>query len=899
MESDTSGTSRRLASTLAIVLVMMSVATLIVAGSFGIIFLFQSQQDAIAGKQRVVAHQAANAVAGFIQQKFSVLEAAVRLTRTGEERQRALQVLLGMQPAFRQLLLLDEKKQQLFRVSRMSQTESRRIEEHLGNDLFSEVKQGNRYIGSVYVDQVTSEPLVIMAVPVTAILGDVLGALVVEVNLKFMWDLMDRLEVGATGYAYVVDRGGHLIAFEDIGRVLKGEKLDHLRNVADFINAPRHGNDAGVHISTGINGSTVVGTYVSLGTPDWAVITELPVKEAYRPVLRSALTSAAILLTMALLAILFGVVVARRLAVPILNLTDTATRIEGGEMELQAVEEGPREVVRLAGAFNNMTDRLRAMLDAEEERARQLAREVEQRRKVEAALKENASVLMATLESTHDGVLVADEDKTVSHFNTRFAEIWSIPDDLLARGNDNLLIDYVLPQLVEPEQFISKIENLYQSAEPSEDTLPLKDGRVLERSSYPLVRDGRGGGRVWFFRDVSERVKAVEELRQLRNYLGNIINSMPSVLVGVDNAGRVTQWNRQAELVTGVSFDAARARPLNEVFPRLMDQMDRIQQAIANRQVIREPKVPINQQGEIRYEDVTIFPLTANGVEGAVIRVDDITERIRLEEMMIQSEKMLSIGGLAAGMAHEVNNPLAGILQSNDVLHNRLFGDLPANRQAAEDAGTTLAAIRRYLELRNLPAMLENIRTSGNRAAAIVRNMLSFARKGDRVVSNHDLGDLLDQTLDLVRTDYDMKKHYDFKKIRIEKKYNGSVPAVPCEPGKLQQVFLNILKNGAEAMAETAGIRPLSTFTLRVEDDGAWVRVEIEDNGPGMDEKTRRSIFDPFFTTKPVGKGTGLGLSVSYYIITEDHGGEMEAYAVGGGGTRFVIHLPKAGRQRS
>jgi len=120
------------------------------------------------------------------------------------------------------------------------------------------------------------------------------------------------------------------------------------------------------------------------------------------------------------------------------------------------------------------------------------------------------------------------------------------------------------------------------------------------------------------------------------------------------------------------------------------------------------------------------------------------------------------------------------------------------------------------------------------------------------------------------------------------------VASVPCEAGKIQQVFMNILKNGAEAMAATTtpdGCR----FVLRVKNDGDWVRVEIEDNGPGMDESTRRRIFEPFFTTKPAGQGTGLGMSVSYFIITEDHGGEMGVQVAKSGGACFVIRLPKRG----
>jgi PAS domain S-box-containing protein len=271
----------------------------------------------------------------------------------------------------------------------------------------------------------------------------------------------------------------------------------------------------------------------------------------------------------------------------------------------------------------------------------------------------------------------------------------------------------------------------------------------------------------------------------------------------------------------------------------------------------------------------------------------DITEYKKMEEVVVQSEKMLSVGGLAAGMAHEINNPLAGIMQNASVVINRLSGDHPKNREAAAAAGTNMAAICKYLELRSLPNLLENIRNSCSMAADIVKNMLSFARKSENVVSSHDISVLLNHAVDLLRTDYDMKKHYDFKKIKIICNYDDSIGPIPCEASKLQQVFVNVLKNGAEAMAETGDGSTEPTFNLTIRDEEAWVRVEIKDNGPGIDAKTRRRIFEPFFTTKPMGKGTGLGLSVSYFIITENHGGEINVDVAQGGGTCFVLRLQK------
>jgi len=524
--------------------------------------------------------------------------------------------------------------------------------------------------------------------------------------------------------------------------------------------------------------------------------------------------------------------------------------------------------------------------------------DISERKRAEEALTDANRMLRLVLDTIPVRVFWKDTDLRYLGCNRPFAEDagFSHPAEVLGRDD----FEWIPSELA--TVFRKNDRAVMETGRPRlniEKQWPHHKGgnRWLQTSKVPM-RDSREKiiGVLGTYQDITERKEAVEEMRRLRNYLSNIIDSMPSVLIGIDTDGRVTQWNKQAERVTGLSFEKANAQPLADVFPYLLDEMTRVHAAIRDRQVIHDPKIPRWQNNETRFEDVTIYPLIANGVEGAVIRVDDVTERVRLEEMMIQSEKMLSVGGLAAGMAHEINNPLAGILQNTAVLENRLLGDLPANRKAAETAGLTMAAVKRYIELRKLPNMLENIRDSGNRAAAIVKNMLSFARKSDRVVSSHDLAVLLDQTIELARTDYDMKKQYDFKQIEIIREYDPNAPEVPCEASKLQQVFLNILKNGAEAMASQPNQNRPPAFVLRVCQEDRWIRLEIEDNGPGMEETTRRRVFEPFFTTKPVGKGTGLGLSVSYFIVTENHGGKMDAHAVDGGGTRFVIRLPKTGK---
>ncbi len=553
------------------------------------------------------------------------------------------------------------------------------------------------------------------------------------------------------------------------------------------------------------------------------------------------------------------------------QIADSAAPIRGGDGEITGVVLVFRDVTREYGMQEELREAFRA-------------------------LKENESKLREAHKMAHLGNWFWDVKAGDVEWSEEVYKIfWLDPQEFTPR------IDSILALSPWPEDHQRNKELIRKAVEDHEQgTFEQRflrpDGSTgYYFSTFQGIYDNDGNlismkGTV---QDITGRKQQETELCRLRNYLSNIIDSMPSVLIGVDADRKVTQWNCEAQNVTGVMPEDALGQPLAKVFPRLTKELDRVREAMQTQQVHSDPKVAHQQNGEVHFEDVTIYPLITNGVEGVVIRVDDVTERVRLEEMMVQSEKMLSVGGLAAGMAHEINNPLAGMMQTADVMHNRLTGGrLPANLRAAEAAGTSMDAIHAYMEARGIPRMTAAIRESGHRVVEIVDNMLGFARKSDSVVSSHKLSELLDKSVELAATDYDLKKQYDFKTIRIVRKYAENLPPVPCEGAKIQQVLLNILCNGAQAMQGAQVEKP--TFILRAchESERGMVRIEIEDNGPGMDENTRRRVFEPFFTTKPVGIGTGLGLSVSYFIVTENHGGEISVDSEPGRGARFVVHLP-------
>ena len=479
---------------------------------------------------------------------------------------------------------------------------------------------------------------------------------------------------------------------------------------------------------------------------------------------------------------------------------------------------------------------------------------------------------------------------TDQHWKAFYAERRPTLPDFMVDGNYDALPDYYTnfsKSILTPDGWHA--EGWYKN-------LGGRDRYILFESTP--IRNNRGEiiAAVENIQDITALKLADEEMIRMRSYLKNIIDSMPSILLGVDRDGRITHWNMEAEKKTGISESDARGRNLPEILPALEGQLENVRLAIEKREPQKVERMMDTVGGETMYFDVMVYPLIDNDMQGAVIRVDDVTGRVRIEEMMVQTEKMLSVGGLAAGMAHEINNPLGGILLGAQNILRRVSPELAANVNTARECGTSIEAVLRYMEARKITKMIDGIREMGERASKIVSNMLSFSRQSESRMSMANLAEIIDRTLELAANDYDLKKKYDFRHIRVIKEYSPDVPDIYCVITEIQQVILNLLKNSAQAIAEKSFTDDKPTITLRTGREGDMARIEIEDNGPGIEENDRKRVFEPFFTTKEVGVGTGLGLSVSYFIITNNHKGAMEVESRTDQGTLFIIHLPLSRR---
>jgi PAS domain S-box-containing protein len=523
--------------------------------------------------------------------------------------------------------------------------------------------------------------------------------------------------------------------------------------------------------------------------------------------------------------------------------------------------------------------------------------DITEQKQAEEQLRQSEEQLRLTLENAPIGIITTDLEGRLLSVNPTFCMIlgystrellnMSIRDFTHPEDMQETLIHFEL--LSRGETVGCELEKRYLR----------KDGRTIDvRARGGLVRDAQGKPLriVAEVEDITARKRANYEIRRMRAYLQNIINSMPSVLVGVDIDGHITEWNTGAEKATGIPASKAMGKCFIDMMPQLESQLRLVHDAIEQGESQRTERLITKHNGESRYAEVMVYPLVANGSIGAVIRVDDITNRIRIEQIMVQTEKMMSVGGLAAGMAHEINNPLSAVLQSSQNIVRRLSPELEPNRKVAEELGLDLQRVGQYMERRGISSFLEGIQEAGVRAGHIVNDMLSFSRRSETHIVPIRLTDMLETVLRLSASDYDLKKNYEFKQIEIIRDYDKQLDQVYCDRTEIEQVLLNLIKNAAHAMAEAGSPTP-HQITLRTRHDKDCVRIEVEDNGPGMEEQVRRRVFEPFFTTKPIGVGTGLGLSVSYFIITEQHKGTITVHSTPGQGSRFTIRLPHTRQQ--
>ena len=302
------------------------------------------------------------------------------------------------------------------------------------------------------------------------------------------------------------------------------------------------------------------------------------------------------------------------------------------------------------------------------------------------------------------------------------------------------------------------------------------------------------------------------------------------------------------------------------------------------------------KSGELFSTSVTINAILDGGghVEQYIALFTDITERKKIEDQLLSSEKMTLIAGLAAGVAHELNTPLSGILQGVQLLEQGVDPAYGENSQEAARYNLDLDALQNYFADKDLDFFLNGIRESATKASRIIVELLQFSRPNTQLATGADLSRLITSSIELTKTDYTLKKEFNVLNVEFVRKEKGPLPSLTCVVMEIEQVLINLFKNSCQAMAGDSNcLKP--TIVIRTHCENEMVVIEVEDNGPGMSAEVQQQIFNPFFTTKTIGSGTGLGLTVSHSIVCDKHGGRMKVDSTQGEGTTISVMLPVSG----
>jgi PAS domain S-box-containing protein len=473
-----------------------------------------------------------------------------------------------------------------------------------------------------------------------------------------------------------------------------------------------------------------------------------------------------------------------------------------------------------------------------------------------------------TLETTDDGIVVIDTDNIIKVYNQRFLELLGVPQSLMDSKNFMKVFDFIVEQFTDAKSFLSITGELNTNKEAEcFDIIETSQKKILEYYSKPQRMGDDIIGRVWSFRDITTRKWAEKALKVTYISFHNILESSVDGIIVMDKEGCTCFFNQAADTM----FHGRLDERLHEILSFPLAEMQELQEIAIQR-----------LDGDLGVAEMRIVETEWEGKKAYLAMLRDITarklineelkkNRTMLEEKvkertneLIQAEKMVALGQLVAGVAHEVNNPLA-FIKSNTEFIDDVITDI---KEKIKDKDLKLDGLDEIKEL--IKVNVDGI----NRITLITTALKRFAKPGTEDRNYSDVNQGIKDTLLILRNRF---KH----RIQVHEDY-CELPKVLCNIEHLNQVFINVLLNASESM-------DLGNVHVKTWFQGDKVYIRISDDGKGIPEKKLGQIFDPFYTTKD--GGTGLGLSLSYRII-QAHGGNITAESKVGSGTTITIEIP-------
>jgi len=480
------------------------------------------------------------------------------------------------------------------------------------------------------------------------------------------------------------------------------------------------------------------------------------------------------------------------------------------------------------------------------------------------ALRKNEARFTELFESLQEGIYITTPDGVILDVNPALVRMlgYDSKEDVLKRQVPEIFVDRTGRKIVKDQ-----IEH-QPMIQGREITLIRKDGTsIVCLNTATAVRDN--GGHVVRYQgalmDITERREMERRLHQQQEFARRLVDNFPDLILVLDAASHYTFVSPRCKDVLGYEVEETQKMEFGscthpEDLPAVLSLYKDI---IAGKQIFASLEIRVrHKQGEWRRIRFNFSPLSdeKGNIEGVVLSGRDVTDLKRLEEQLIQAEKLAAMGQMLAGVAHELNNPLTAILGVTELLRERPGADDSTKRQ------------------------LELTHRQARRAARIVQNLLEFSRPASPQKKPLDLNNILERTLQL--HEHSLRRN----NIQVDSRLPGELPGVIGDANQLIQVFLNLITNAEQAIRE---VRDSGRIQIRAGRNGNQLTITVQDDGVGIRPEALPRIFDPFYTTKRPGGGTGLGLSICMSIIRE-HGGNIEADTFPAGGSAFTIYLPIA-----
>jgi PAS domain S-box-containing protein len=497
-----------------------------------------------------------------------------------------------------------------------------------------------------------------------------------------------------------------------------------------------------------------------------------------------------------------------------------------------------------------------------ERRVHELEREAVERKRAQEALRESEEKYRMVVERASDGIAII-QDGLLKYINPSMAEITGYS---VEEGIDTPFTDYI------DSDEVSEAEEDYRRRLAGEQ-LPMSYERGLRHKSGSRIDTEISGGLITYHgkpadlvlvRDITQRKRAETQILNSKAMLQSIFDGISDPVVMLDTDMTVMMLNTAAAGYYQVEFKDVIGMPCCDVLQKRPESCDgcKIPSAVS-----RGESVTFEREGMMdpdRLERVIFYPVrdADDEVEASIIHISDITETRYMEQQLMRSEKLASLGLLVSGVAHEINNPLAIIKEKAGLMKDYVQLSDQFEHQ------------KKFLDL------LDSISGSVDRAREIIRRFLGFARQKDGQTQDVDLRQLLEDVLGF------LEKEAFHRNLDVQLDFSQDVPMMESDKGRLQEVFLNIIKNAIEVVNDGGQI----SVATRLKDPHT-VRVSITDDGCGMSPKQVEQIFKPFHTS---GKesGTGLGLYITHQIVTKELGGQISVHSEEGKGTTFTVELP-------